>query len=87
MRAAYKGVIHRLKVLLDDMKLDVNTKTSEGITALMYAAKGGHAEVVRVLLDRNADANAKDKDGKTALMLAEEEGHTEIVKLLKKSRE
>jgi uncharacterized protein len=38
-----------------------------GITALMYAADGGHVEVVKLLIARGANLNIKDKFGWTAL--------------------
>ena len=35
-----------------------------GYTSLIYASKGGHINVVRVLLKKYADVNAKDNNGK-----------------------
>ena len=43
-------------------------------TALHFAAKCGHAEIVADLLRRGADANAPDRTHKTALMLAAKGG-------------
>jgi len=54
---------------------------SKGITALMAAAKKGHADCVAALLPAS-DANARDQDGATALMRAAKKGHLECVKLL-----
>ena len=51
-----------------------------GVTALMYAAKDGHAELVRELLTAGAKLNAKDNDGDTALMYAAIDNRAEIVK-------
>ena len=31
-----------------------------GLTALHYAAAGGHTDVARLLLDRGADVNSRD---------------------------
>ncbi|MFO0808831.1 MAG: ankyrin repeat domain-containing protein [Gemmataceae bacterium] len=39
-------------------------------SALHEAARGGHVEVIRFLLDRGADASLRDGDGKTALDVA-----------------
>ena len=39
-----------------------------GNTGLIVAAKGGHYEIVELLLAHGADPNLKDKDGRTALM-------------------
>ena len=34
------------------------------MNSLMYAAKYGHQEVVKLLLEHNADVEAKDNDGR-----------------------
>jgi len=39
-------------------------------TVLMYAAKGGHADSVRLLLQHGANARQKDAEGWTALEYA-----------------
>jgi ankyrin repeat protein len=45
--------------------------SSENINSkLIEAAKQGHYNVVRTLLDKDDEVNRKDKDGKTALMWA-----------------
>ncbi|POM80749.1 Serine/threonine protein Kinase [Phytophthora palmivora] len=52
-------------------------------TALIVAAKEGHRDVVRFLVnDDKADVNAKDKYGWTALIGAAKEGHYDIVRFL-----
>ena len=61
-----------------------------GTTILMYAARGGDAEVMRLLLDNGADTdiNAQNNNGRTALMFASDfgfsggEGGVEVVRLL-----
>ncbi len=48
---------------------DVNARNNyDGLTALMWAARHGHADVVEVLMKHGADVNAKNNDGWTALM-------------------
>ena len=37
------------------------TRHQGGWTALHCAARGGHTELARLLLDRGADVNSKDK--------------------------
>ena len=47
---------------------DVNiVDVVQGFTALMYAARGGHALLVEALLRAGADVNAADENGETAL--------------------
>ena len=63
--------------------MNVNTKTNSGMTPLYYAARQGHTEIVKLLIDHNADVNAKSNYGGTPLNMAILAGHTGIVKLLK----
>lgn len=63
---------------------DVNAKTSDGRTALYYAARFGNIEACKALLDGGAK-NIRASFGKTPLQRAEEEGHTDVVKLLQSS--
>jgi ankyrin repeat protein len=44
--------------------------TPDGMTALHYAARSGHRDVVEILLRYHSDVNALDNRGKTALMEA-----------------
>ena len=63
---------------------DIHAKkmNKSGKTALHFASKKGHIEMVRLLIDKGADTNTRDKYGLTPLHLASMEGHTEIVRLL-----
>ena len=51
-----------------------NAQTRQGVTPLMVAARLGHAEVVRALLDKKADPNMPDFTGRTALTYAKQSG-------------
>lgn len=53
-----------------------------GTTALMVAAKNGHASCVEVLLDRGADPLARDTPGMSSLMFAVGGGHLACARLL-----
>jgi len=56
-----------------------------GETPLLAAARLGHDEVVRALLDapdKPADVEALDKDGKTPLILAAANAHPTVVRML-----
>ena len=51
-------------------------------TALMLAAQGGHAGVVRLLVERGSDLDVAAKFSLSALMLAVIAGHSEVVRIL-----
>jgi ankyrin repeat protein len=55
---------------------------SNGVTALMCAAKRGHRGALSVLIDNGADLNARDKTGSTATMYAAKNGHVDAAKAL-----
>ena len=57
-----------------------------GMTALMHAAKCGHAAAVEALLKAGASVEAANKDGWTALRWAEANRHQAVVELLRSSR-
>ena len=65
--------------------MDVNTKNSDGQTALMLSAYSGHTDTVKLLLKHGAFINVIDKFGDSALSWAAAEDHTDIVNLLKKA--
>lgn len=56
--------------------------TEEGETALMFAARTGNVEAVRVLLDHGAVVDQAQQHGQTALMWAAAEGHPGAIGLL-----
>ena len=51
-------------------------------TALHIAAKNGHVDVAKVLIQNGADVNAVQKDRWTVLDLAVKFGHIDFVKVL-----
>jgi len=57
---------------------DITNLTNNHWTALHYAAKNGHCDVINELLNSNANINAKDINGKTPLY----NRHTDAVKML-----
>jgi len=74
-----------LKQLLINTKQDVNAKNSFSKTALHIAAKNGHTEIVKMLLeDSRVDANITTDSffKETALSLAVANGHVETVKAM-----
>ena len=67
---------------LHQVQIDVNGEDA-GHSPLRCATRGGHLEVVKVLLHRGADPNLRDPEGNTALDLALEKNRSEIADLLK----
>lgn len=51
----------------------------------MEAARGGHLEIVRALLQAGANINLRDKNEETAFTLTARGGRLDVVKLLLKS--
>ena len=66
---------------------NIEATNSNGYTALMIAAGGGHADAVTTLLAKGANIEATNNDGYTALMLASQKGKTEIVKIIQEAQQ
>jgi hypothetical protein len=76
--AAKRNRLDEAASLLDEAA-DVNGRTDrQQLTALMVAAKYGHIEMVRLLVERGAEVDATEPGGFTALMLASFRGYREI---------
>ena len=74
--------LERLKWLINK-GANVNARTKENRTALMWVSKKGYIEIVDFLLKIDAiNVNVRNNKGGTALMAASWEGHIEIVELL-----
>ncbi|XP_078667214.1 uncharacterized protein LOC144909035 [Branchiostoma floridae x Branchiostoma belcheri] len=82
---AWTGDEDKVKTLLQ-AGVQVNTENSEGETPLWDAVRGGHSNIVRLLLQKGADpgagANTASGTEKTSLWLAAERGHVEVVSIL-----
>ena len=73
------------RVLVERGGANVNSaRSSDGVTALMYAVHKGHLEIVRFLVELGSTTvNAgRFGDGFTALLWASQEGHLEIARFL-----
>jgi ankyrin repeat protein len=96
--AAMNGRSEIVRLLIAD-GADVNHRTTNGWTALMFASRGEltptqqgmtvketkeFVETVQALLDAGAEKKSKNIDGDTALTLAKKAGNKEIVKRLQK---
>ena len=66
---------------LNDLFIDKD-HSHRGRTALIAAAKGGHENIVKILLDAGAEVDAKDDLHITALYYAAERGFAEIIQHL-----
>ena len=82
--ASEAGDFEKVKTLLS-AGAERDIMAFEDTTALIWAAREGHTQVVKALLAAGVDVNKRydgDDTGSTALMWASEKGHTDIVKLL-----
>jgi ankyrin repeat protein len=79
--AAEKGYSKEVLRLLK-AGADVNARTYEGVTPLMYAVQNEHFDVCKILLLNNADPNLKPYNGIPALIVAVKLGSLEIAEYL-----
>ena len=68
--------------LLLEKGADATEARHDGVTALMFAAVGGHEAVAQLLLQHGADVAAASNDDATALMSAALGGHVAVAQLL-----
>lgn len=80
--AAGNGNLAAVKQYLQD-GADVNARTKDGLTPLMFAARDGHLDVVKYLVDKGADMNTRDNYGTTPLMWARDVCRWDVLKFLK----
>ncbi|KAM6203028.1 cortactin-binding protein 2 isoform 2-T2 [Rhynchocyon petersi] len=81
-QAAAQGNVTLLSMLLNEEGLDINYSCEDGHSALYSAAKNGHTDCVRLLLNAEAPVNAADRNGFTPLCAAAAQGHVKCVELL-----
>uniref|UniRef100_A0A8C5SCM8 Nudix hydrolase 12 n=1 Tax=Laticauda laticaudata TaxID=8630 RepID=A0A8C5SCM8_LATLA len=72
----------RLIALLDRSPSLINETARNGWTALMYATRNGHFDVVQVLLDKGCDRFRTNTSNQTALDIARFWGYKNIANLL-----
>lgn len=69
LAAAYCGSVEDIRECLN-AGAEINARTLDWYTPLMYAVMFGTAEAVKVLIDAGADVNARNFQRQTALSLA-----------------
>lgn len=79
--AAYEGKVDEVKELLSN-GANVDEPNDSGWTAMMWAARGGQPEVMKVLNDEGADLYAQNKFGSTPLHAAAHWGNAQATELL-----
>ena len=82
--SAVVGDVTKVKEQLVDNADLINYVDKQGMTALIWASKEGHIDIVRLLLNTSqVDLNrGRKRDGATALMLASYNGHVKVVEIL-----
>lgn len=92
LRLACKGnasTVHGVILELLEANSDPNGRrsffrTTDGMTALMEAARQGNLSVVETLLSHKADPRATDRIGWSAVHFACDRGHTDILRALQR---
>ena len=78
------GTVRNILGSINTSKGAINRPSDRGLarTALIEAAAGGHAGVVRLLVHSGADLEGVDRDGASALCIASFRGHRDSVRTL-----
>ena len=84
MIASDLGHVAVIETLLIEYNNDPNVQNKAGWSALMFASRNGHLQVVDLLLKQNADPNVQNLKGWTALILASGYGDPCLVEILLK---
>lgn len=71
-----------IKLLIDGPNINLDIKNNDALSALHFAAKYNHLNIVKLLLDAGANINAVNDEGDTALHLALQYHYVDIAKLL-----
>ncbi|XP_015875446.3 uncharacterized protein LOC107412234 [Ziziphus jujuba] len=80
--AAREGKTEVCKYLLEELKLDVDTKDEDGETPVLHAARQGHTGTAKFLVEHGADPNIPSELGATALHHAAGIGDIELLRYL-----
>ncbi|MBR3425778.1 MAG: ankyrin repeat domain-containing protein [Neisseriaceae bacterium] len=90
--AVRSGNADTVRLLLDKASIDINHRSEYELrdddrytimpTPLMLAARYGHRDVMKLLIEKGADVSIIDNGGEKALSLATKHGHIACVRLL-----
>jgi ankyrin repeat domain-containing protein 50 len=70
------------KFILQNRKINLNLKNSNGWTHLFHAAASNRFEMAKLLIDKGADTKLVDNDGNTPAAVARSKGYTRLAKYL-----
>jgi ankyrin repeat protein len=71
-----------VQALLATESVEINRISALGGTSLFMACRGGHTELLPILIKQGADVNRQTDEGESPLFVAASRGHNEIVELL-----
>jgi len=80
--AAARGDLAGVRALLDQAPGAVNAAGVDGTTALHWAVRADHRDMVNLLIRAGADATARNRYGLTPLYLAAVNGSAEMIRIL-----
>lgn len=83
--AARTGAFDEALTLITDREtsgVDLNSRDTDGNTALHYAAKFGFTNIIRALTDAKVEINALNREGNTATYIATKYAKNDAVKIL-----
>ncbi len=86
MLAAGNSSIEVLRIILTRNQNHLNLQSTQGASALMYAASSGKAENVRALLNAGANKSLRDKSGATAEEMARQQNFLLVADLIAAAR-
>ncbi|MEM0897396.1 MAG: ankyrin repeat domain-containing protein [Verrucomicrobiota bacterium] len=82
LMAAVQGAVEVIEVLLSH-GADIDTRSTDGMTPLMYASRGGYEEAVSLLVYHGANASLRNVEGERATDLAKSQKVKEVLAALR----
>eukprot|EP01006_Ploeotia_vitrea_P017373 TRINITY_DN48489_c0_g2_i1.p1 TRINITY_DN48489_c0_g2~~TRINITY_DN48489_c0_g2_i1.p1 ORF type:complete len:910 (+),score=59.93 TRINITY_DN48489_c0_g2_i1:27-2732(+) len=79
--ASLGGNLKTVEMLIDAGG-DVNAVSENGMSAILYSASFGHADILRLLVSKGGDINLSESDKDLALHLACQKGHLDAVRAI-----